>query len=169
MRLRPTQRRVALGVSPSAQQRVDECRRLERREVVGALTESDELHRHAELLLHAKHDAARNDRLQEAEAYTEQINSIENRAEMIRRCFVLVLISLAGSIAACLLLGFGVYWRGAAFAAAAVFVVALISLFAGTIYYIREVMVALSSVHQEARDSRFMDLGAPPEVRHHSP
>lgn len=119
--------------------------------------------------VHAKHDAARNDRLQEAEAYTEQINSIENRAEMIRRCFVLVLISLAGSIAACLLLGFGVYWRGAAFAAAAVFVVALISLFAGTIYYIREVMVALSSVHQEARDSRFMDLGAPPEIRHHSP
>jgi hypothetical protein len=119
--------------------------------------------------VHAKHDAARNDRLQEAEAYTEQINSIENRAEMIRRCFVLVLISLAGSIAACLLLGFGVYWRGAAFAAAAVFVVALISLFAGTIYYIREVMVSLSSVHQEARDSRFMDLGAPPEVRHHSP
>lgn len=119
--------------------------------------------------VHAKHDAARNDRLQEAEAYTEQINSIENRAEMIRRCFVLVLISLAASIAACLLLGFGVYWRGAAFAAAAVFVVALISLFAGTIYYIREVMVALSSVHQEARDSRFMDLGAPPEVRHHSP
>jgi len=119
--------------------------------------------------VHAKHDAARNDRLQEAEAYTEQINSIENRAEMIRRCFVLVLISLACSIAACLLLGFGVYWRGAAFAAAAVFVVALISLFAGTIYYIREVMVALSSVHQEARDSRFMDLGAPPEVRHHSP
>ena len=119
--------------------------------------------------VHAKHDAARNDRLQEAEAYTEQINSIENRAEMIRRCFVLVLISLAGSIAACLLLGFGVYWRGAAFAAAAVFVVALISLFAGTIYYIREVMVALSSVHQEARGSRFMDLGAPPEVRHHSP
>ena len=119
--------------------------------------------------VHAKHDAARNDRLQEAEAYTEQINSIENRAEMIRRCFVLVLISLAGSIAACLLLGFGVYWSGAAFAAAAVFVVALISLFAGTIYYIREVMVALSSVHQEARDSRFMDLGAPPEVRHHSP
>ena len=119
--------------------------------------------------VHAKHGATRNDRLQEAEAYTEQINSIENRAEMIRRCFVLVLISLAGSIAACLLLGFGVYWRGAAFAAAAVFVVALISLFAGTIYYIREVMVALSSVHQEARDSRFMDLGTPPEVRHHAP
>jgi uncharacterized protein DUF2721 len=119
--------------------------------------------------VHAKHDAARNDRVQEAEAYTEQIISIEQRAEMIRRCFLLVLISLAGSIAACLLLGFGIYWKQAAFAAAAVFVVALICLFAGTIYYIREVMVALSSVQQEVRDSRFMDLGAPPEIRHHAP
>jgi hypothetical protein len=43
-------------------------------------------------------DAAKNDRIQEAEAYTEQISSIERRAEIIRRCFLLVLISLAGSI-----------------------------------------------------------------------
>jgi hypothetical protein len=43
--------------------------------------------------VHAKHDAARNDRVQEAEAYTVQITSIEQRAEMIRRCFLLVLIS----------------------------------------------------------------------------
>ena len=49
------------------------------------------------------------------------------------------------------------------------FVVALICLFAGTIYYIREVTVALSSVQQEARDLRFMDLGTPPEIRHHAP
>lgn len=119
--------------------------------------------------VHAKHDATKEGRTQEAEAYTEQIDSIERRAEMIRRCFLLVLISLAGSIAACLLLGLGVYWKEAAFAAAGVFVVALISLFAGTIYYIREVTVALSSVQQEARDLRFMDLGTPPEIRHHAP
>jgi hypothetical protein len=119
--------------------------------------------------VHAKHDAAKNDRIQEAEAYTEQISSIERRAEIIRRCFLLVLISLAGSISACLLLGLGVYWQAAAFAAAAVFVVSLLCLLSGTVYYIREVMVALSSVHQEARDSRFMDLGVPPEIRHHSP
>jgi hypothetical protein len=67
--------------------------------------------------VHAKHDAAKNDRVQEAEAYTEQINAIEQRAEIIRRCFMLVLISLAGTIAACLLLGFGVYWNQAALAA----------------------------------------------------
>lgn len=119
--------------------------------------------------VHAQHDATREARTAEAEAYTEQINSIERRAEIIRRCFLLVLISLAGSIAACLLLGLGVYWKEAAFAAAVVFVVALVFLFVGTIYYIREVMVALSSVQQEARDLRFMDLGTPPEIRHHAP
>ncbi len=115
--------------------------------------------------VHAKHDAAKNDRTQEAEAYTEQINSIEGRAEMIRRCFLLVLTSLAGTISSCLLLGLGLYWQGAALLAVIVFVLALLCFLAGTIYYIREIRVSLSSVHQEARDSRFMDLGTPPEIR----
>jgi uncharacterized membrane protein YcjF (UPF0283 family) len=115
--------------------------------------------------VHAKHDAAKNGRVQEAEAYTEQINSIEKRAELIRKCFLLVLISLATTIAACLLLGLGLYWAKAAVVAAIVFVLGFICLFAGAIYYIREVMVALSSVRQESRDERFMDLGTPPEIR----
>ncbi|HEV2697289.1 MAG TPA: DUF2721 domain-containing protein [Terriglobales bacterium] len=115
--------------------------------------------------VHAKYNAAKNGHLQEAEAYTEQINSIEKRAEMIRRCFLLVLISLAATITSCLLLGLGIYWGQVAFAGVIVFVLGLISLLAGTIYYIREVLVALSSVRQEASDARFMDLGAPPEIR----
>ncbi len=119
--------------------------------------------------VHAKHDAAKNDRVQEAEAYTVQINLIEERAEMIRRCFLLVLVSLAGTIASGLLLGIGHYWNGAAVAAAIFFVLAMICLLAGTIHYIREVVVSLSSVQNEARDSRFMDLGAPPEIRAHNP
>ena len=57
--------------------------------------------------VHAKHDAARNDRMQEAEAYTAQIASIERRAEIIRRSFLLALISLAATITSCLLLGVG--------------------------------------------------------------
>jgi hypothetical protein len=118
--------------------------------------------------VHAKHDAAKNDRTQEAEAYNEQIHAIEGRAEMIRRCFLLVLISLAGAIASCLLLGLGLYWKGAALLAVIVFVLALLCFLAGTIYYIREIRVSLSSVHQEARDSRFMDLGTPPEIRSRS-
>jgi hypothetical protein len=119
--------------------------------------------------VHAKHDAAKNNRMQEAEAYTAQIGSIEQRAEMIRRCFLLVLISLAGTIASCLLLGFGLYWKEAAVAAVIVFVLAMIFLLAGTFYYIHEVIVALSSVRNEACDSRFMDLGTPPEIRGHNP
>jgi hypothetical protein len=111
--------------------------------------------------VHAKHDAAKNNRVQEAEAYTAQIRSIERRAEMIRRCFLLVLVSLAGTIGSCLLLGFGLYRKEAAMAAVVLFVVAMTCLLGGTYYYIREVTVALSSVHKEASDSRFMDLGCP--------
>jgi ABC-type glycerol-3-phosphate transport system permease component len=119
--------------------------------------------------VHAKHDAAKNDRVQEAEAYTAQISSIEQRAEMIRRSFLLALVSLAGTIASCLLLGFGLYWEKAAVAAVILFVLAMICLLAGTSYYVREVIVALSSVRHEASDSRFMDLGTPPEIRGHHP
>jgi ABC-type glycerol-3-phosphate transport system permease component len=119
--------------------------------------------------VHAKHDAAKNDRLQEAEAYTAQIQDIEGRAEMIRRSFLFVLISLAGTITSCLLLGFGLYWNDAAVVAVVLFVLSLICLLVGTFYYIREVTVSLSSVRDEARDSRFMDLGGQPEIRVRDP
>jgi len=115
--------------------------------------------------VHAKHDAAKNGRELEADAYTTQISSIERRAALIRNCFLLALISLAATIASCLLLGFGLYWKQAAEAAVVVFVLGLFCLLAATIYYTREVTVALSSVREEARDARFMDLGSPPEIR----
>lgn len=51
---------------------------------------------------HARHDATKNGRDQEAEAYTTQIHSIEQRAELIRRCFLLTLVpSLERSVRAC--------------------------------------------------------------------
>ena len=95
---------------------------------------------------HARHDAAKNSREQQADACTAQIQSIEQRAELIRRCFLLALVSLAGTISSCLLLGFGLYWKDAAILAAILFVLAMICLLAGTVYYIRAVTVALSSV-----------------------
>jgi len=115
--------------------------------------------------IHAKHYAAKNGRIQEADAYTAQILLIEERGEFIRRCFLLTLVSLAGTIGSCLLLGLGLYWKEAALLAVTVFVGAMICLLVGTWYYIREVRFALSSVRDEARDSRFMDLGVPPEIR----
>ena len=110
--------------------------------------------------VHSKYDAARNGRMAEAEAYTSQIDSIERRAEMIRRCFLLSLVSLCGSILSCLLLGCGIYWRDAAVAAVIVFVASLFCLLGGAIFYVREVWVALSAVREEARDTRFMDMRA---------
>lgn len=98
-----------------------------------------------------------------------QINLIEERAGMIRRCFLLVLIALAATIGSCLLLGLGLYWQQAAEAAVIIFVLAMLCLLAGTFYYIREVSVSLSSVRIEASDSRFMDLGSQPEIHRHDP
>ena len=115
--------------------------------------------------VHAKHDAAKGGRPQEAEAYTTQIQSIEQRAELVRRAFLFSLIALVGTLLSCLLLGLGLYWEAAAVAAAIVFVTGMLALLVGAVYYIREVMVALSSVRDEARDLVFMDLGAQPEVR----
>jgi len=119
--------------------------------------------------VHAKYDAAKGDRVQEAEAYTAQIESIQTRAELVRRAFVLAIISLAGTIASCLLLGLGLYVPDAALAAVVLFVAALVFLLAATVYYLREVTVSLSSVQEEARDLHFMDLGSPPEISARSP
>ena len=116
--------------------------------------------------VHARHDAAKSGRTQEAEAYTSQIESIERRANLIRRCFLMALVALGATIASCLLLGLGLYVKQSALAAVIVFVLALICLLTASFYYAREVRVALSSVQEEARDLRFMDLGTHREHAH---
>jgi Protein of unknown function (DUF2721) len=72
--------------------------------------------------VHAKHDAAKGGRLEEAEAYTSQIQSIEKRAEMIRRAFLFSLLGLVGTLMACLLLGLGLYFKATEIAAAIIFI-----------------------------------------------
>ncbi|HVZ18592.1 MAG TPA: DUF2721 domain-containing protein [Terriglobales bacterium] len=115
--------------------------------------------------VHEKYDAEKNGRTHEADAYNSQIESIERRAEIIRKCFLSALVSLAGSSAACFLLGLGLYFPDAALAAAAMMALSLVFLFVAVLYYIHEVRVALSSVRDEARDLRFMDLGQHAESR----
>lgn len=106
----------------------------------------------------ARNEALKKADAVEAEGCAAQIASMEQRAEMIRRTFLLSLIALVGTLLSCLLLGLGLYWKPAALAAAAVFVAAMIALLSGVLYYIREVTVALSSVRQEAGDERFAHL-----------
>jgi len=112
----------------------------------------------------ARYDALRLEHLDEAHAYASQIASIEKRAELMRKCFLLSLISLMGAILSCLLLGLGLYWKGSGIVGVVVFVVSMLCLLAGTSYYIREVFSALTAVHNESHDPRF---GAPPDTGTH--
>ena len=107
--------------------------------------------------LHEKYAAIKEGRLAEAEAYASQIDSIERRAEMIRKAFVLALISLTGTIASCLLLGAGIYFPVAAVLAAFLFIISIVALLLSAVFYLREVRMALTSVREEVEDSRFMD------------
>jgi len=102
--------------------------------------------------LHDQRAAAKAGRILESEAYATQIASIQRRAEMIRKAFVATLYSLLGTVATCLLLGLGLYWPFARLAAVLVFVASMAALLTGTVHYIREVRVALSSVREELAD-----------------
>jgi hypothetical protein len=109
--------------------------------------------------LHRRHTAAKEGRTAESEAYTLQIASIEQRAEMIRKAFLATLYSLLGTVTTCLLLGLGLSWNFAQALAVGLFVISMICLLAGIGHYIRELRVALTSVREEAADLQFMDLG----------
>ncbi len=108
-----------------------------------------------------KHIATTSGRLQEAQAYADQISSIESRAEKIRKAFLFTLLSLASTICACLLLGLAVYWGNAGILAAFVFVAAVVFLLLGTVFYIAEITAALTSVREEAKYFHLIDLTAP--------
>ena len=120
--------------------------------LMGIVTRMRQFHRE-------KHAAARAGRAQEAATLAEQIVSIEARAERIRKACQFTLLSLAGTIASCLLLGFGLYWPAAQTTAVVVFVAAIFCLMVGTLYYLAEITVALSSVRDESKFFHLIDLG----------
>ena len=97
-----------------------------------------------------RREAAAAGRVAEAEVLADQIISIEGRAELIRKAFLFTLFCLAGTVVACLFLGLGLYWNYAQVLAAIAISIAILSLLSGTFYYIAEVLVALSSVREEA-------------------
>lgn len=95
--------------------------------------------------------AVRDQRDAEAATLAQQIASVEERAEKIRRAFLFTLFSLAGTILTCLLLGLGLYWPAAQVLAVGLFVAAVLSLLVAVLFYIAEIAAALTSVHEEAR------------------
>lgn len=114
---------------------------------------------------HRRHHATEAGHTQEAEVFTIQIQSIDARAELIRKSMLLVLVSLLGTILCCLLLGFGLYWRAAQAIAVGIFVASVLCMLGGTCYYAAEITVALSSVRDEAKYYHLIDSREPRERR----
>jgi hypothetical protein len=106
---------------------------------------------------HRRHHATEAGHDQEAEGFSLQIESINTRAELIRKAMLLTLASLAGTTLCCLLLGLALYWQIARLLAVTIFVASILCLLAGTVCYIVEIRDALSSVHEEAQYYHLMD------------
>ncbi len=115
---------------------------------------------------HRWHHATEAGHSQEAEVFSVQIQSIDARAELIRKAMLLTLISLAGTTVCCLLLGMALYWEFARVLAVAIFVGSILAIFAGTGHYIAEIRVALSSVREEAKYYHLIDSRELREQRH---
>ncbi len=106
---------------------------------------------------HRQHHANQTGHAQEAEVFSAQIRSIDSRAELIRWAMLLTLLSLAGTIVSCLVLGLALYWEFARVLAVTIFVASILSMLVGTCHYIAEIWVALSSVREEAKYYHLMD------------
>lgn len=115
---------------------------------------------------HRRHHATQAGHTQEADVFSIQIASIDRRAELIRKAMLLVLVSLIGTILACLLLGLGLYWIAAQAIAVGIFVASILCMLGATCYYAAEITIALSSVREEAKYYHLMDTVERPERRH---
>jgi hypothetical protein len=129
--------------------------------LMGIVTRMRQFHRERHMAVKAGH-------LQEAQTLSDQIVSIEKRAEQIRRACLFTLYSLAGTICTCLLLGLALFWKTAEGLAAITLTVSICSLLAGTMFYAAEIAVALSSVRDEAKYFHLIDLGALSRTESHA-
>jgi hypothetical protein len=98
-----------------------------------------------------KHSAVQAGKKQEAVALQSQIESIESRAEKIKKAFFYNLLGTIGVMLTCLLLGFGLYIPDILTIAVILFVLSVLSMMIGMVFYIAEVAIALSSVKEEEK------------------
>jgi len=98
-----------------------------------------------------KHLAARAGKKQEAVALQSQIDSIELRANKIKNAFFYMLLGTIGVMITCLLLGLGLYAPDVLVLAVILFVLSVLSMLVGMVFYISEVAIALTSVQEEEK------------------
>lgn len=98
-----------------------------------------------------KHLAAQAGKKQEVVALQSQIDSIELRANKIKNAFFYNLLGTIGVMLTCLLLGLGLYEQEVLAFAVIIFVLSVISMMIGMVFFISEVSIALTSVKEEEK------------------
>lgn len=104
-----------------------------------------------------KHLAAQTGKRQEFLALQSQIESLELRATKIKNAFFYSLLGTIGVMITCLLLGLGLYVQEALTIAVILFVLSLLSMLIGMVFFISEVSIALTSVKEEERLYNLID------------
>jgi hypothetical protein len=98
-----------------------------------------------------KHLAVQAGKKQESLAIQSQIESIELRAGKIKQAFFYMLLGTIGVMITCLLLGLSLYEDQIIIVAVILFVLSLLSMSVAMMFYISEVAIALTSVHEEEK------------------
>ncbi len=78
-----------------------------------------------------------------------QIESIQYRASKIKNAFFYTLLGIIGTMITCLMLGLTLYAQQALVVAVLIFVLSVLSMLVGMIFYVSEVAISLSSEKQE--------------------
>lgn len=98
-----------------------------------------------------RHAAVKAGHRREAHVLQSQIESMEHRAAKIRNAFVFTLLGIMGVMLTCLVLGLSLYVANALIVAVLIFVLSVLSMLFGVLFYLSEVAIGLSSVQEEEK------------------
>ena len=96
-----------------------------------------------------KHLAIAEGKKKEALVLQSQIESIQYRALKIKNAFFCILLGITGTMVTCLIIGLALYIEQALVVGVLVFVVSILLMLVGLIFYISEVSISLSSEKEE--------------------
>jgi hypothetical protein len=98
-----------------------------------------------------RHRAMKTGNRMEARVLQSQIDSMEHRAAKIRNAFVFTLFGIMGVMLTCLVLGLSLYVRSALVVAVLIFVMSVLSMLFGVLFYLSKVAIGLTSVQEEQK------------------
>lgn len=113
-----------------------------------------------------RHLAAIAGKKQEVLVLQAQIKSIEFRATKIKNAFFSTLLGIIGIMVTCLVLGLTLYVPEASIIAVLLFVLSVLSMLTGMLFYISEVAIGLSSEEEEEKLYELMEVMSEPRHEH---